>query len=244
MKTYQIGNKVTCIVRSFCPSTIGGVDFTYGNQPYTILKDVSVSLSFTETDKNATGGDKRRQLFFNTSGLNQVRLGNIHLTNKILKMLFNSYEQGLKSHYESVRAEEELLYLSVSADTIYQVFIYDINEQLVDAQAQFDISNGYIDSEKVHEYIEDHPEEEEYNFLVVYETLGNTALKLNSPVNTYFTLDFICEGNTDDETAPTYIHIQKAGLRAEKSLYFNNSLNAVDLTFNVIETEDDFIVLD
>ena len=193
MKTYQIGNKVTCIIRSYCPSIIGQVQTQYNNEPYTILSDVNVSLSFTEVEKNATGGNKLRQLHYNDSGLNQVRISNIHLTNKILNMLFESYDQGTKSHFESVIAQDNKLYLSTQEDTIYQVFVYDENETMIKAVG---------------------------------------------------TLDLICEGNTDEETAPTYIHIQKAGLRADKSLYFSKTINAVDLTFNVIETEDDYIVLD
>ena len=231
MKTYQIGNKVTCIIRSFCPSTIGEVQTQYDNEPYTILKDVSVSLTFTEVEKNATDGDRRRQLHYNSSGLNQINISNVHLTNKILNMLFTPYKDGLKSYYESVLADENgRIYLSTSEDRIYQVFIFDENESMVRAE-------GFINPNEL-------VMEPNQSYLVVYQTLGTNSLYLSGPSNMYFTLDLICEGNSDEETAPTYIHIHKAGLRTNKSLYFNNGLNAVDLSFNVIETPNDYIVLD
>jgi hypothetical protein len=231
MKTYQIGNKVTCIIRSFCPSTIGDVETQYNNEPYTILKDVSVSMTFSDVEKNARDGQKLRQLNYDMSALNQVRISNVHLTNKVLGMLFTDYENGLKSHYDAVETDDTgHVYLSVQDDKIYQVFIYNEDEEMVQAYGEIAPEEILLTPEK--------------NYLIVYQTLGNKSLKLNSPNNMYYTLDFICEGNTDEVTAPTYIHIQKAGMRTEKSLYFSRNLNAVDLTFNVIKTEDDYIVLD
>ena len=231
MKTYQIGNKVTCIIRSFVPSLIGDVQTQYDNEPYTILKDVNVSLTFNDVEKNARDGERVRQLNYNASELNQVRITNVQLTNKVLGMLFNGYEDGLKSHCDAVEADEDgHIYLSVSDDTIYQVFIYNADEEMIQAYGEKDPSE-----------IELTPFE---SYLIVYQTIGIKSLQLNSPVNTYFTLDLICEGNTDEVTSPTYVHIHKAGLRSEKSLYFNRTLNAVDLTFNVIATANDHIVLE
>lgn len=231
MKTYQIGNKVTCIVRAFCPTTIGEVQMQYDNEPYTILKDVSVSITFTDSEENAYSAHKNRQLNFTTGSLNQVRISNVQLNNKTLGMLFNKQELGLKSHFESVIADEDgHVFLSTQEEVIYQVFIYDSTETMIQAYGNINPSA-----------IELTPDE---SYLIVYQTLGNDILGLNIPNNTYYTLDFICEGNTDETTAPTYIHIQKAGLRSEKSLYFNRNLNAVDLTFNVIATKEDYLVLD
>lgn len=58
------------------------------------------------------------------------------------------------------------------------------------------------------------------------------------------TLDLICEGNTNENTAPTYIHIEKAGIKVDKNMYFGQNLNAVDLIFNVISTDNNYIVLE
>lgn len=231
MKTYQLGNKVTCIIRSFVPSTIGDVQIQYSNEPYTILKDVAVSMTFNDVEKNARDGEKHRQLNFNQSILNQVRVSNVQLTNKVLGMIFNNYENGLRSHYEAVDSDSEgHIFLSTTDEKIYQVFIYDDNEDMVQAYGETDPSEIVLTPNKA--------------YLIVYGTLAAKGLHLVSPENTYYTLDFICEGNSDENTAPAYIHIHKAGLRSEKSLYFNKNLNAVDLTFNVIETDDDYMILD
>lgn len=231
MKTYQIGNKVTCIIRAFCPSIIGGIQMQHDNEPYTILKDVSVSMTFTDSEENKTSAHQARQLNFNTGSLNQVRISNVQLTNKVLGMLFNPNEIGLKSHFESVIASEDgHIFLNTQEDTIYQVFIYDDTETMIEAYGEKSPNEIILTPDKP--------------YLIVYQTLGSDSLGLSIPNNTYFTLDLICEGNTDEITAPTYVHIHKAGLRSEKSLYFNRALNAVDLTFNVIATKNDYIVLD
>lgn len=231
MKSYQIGNKVNCVIRTFVPSTVGEVETQYDNEPYTILKDVSVSLSFSDEEKTARDGQSFRQLHYDISTLNQVRISNVHLTNKVLDMLFNKKDVGLKTFYESVTSDEEgHIFITQPDETIYQVFIYNEQEEMVQAHGSVEPTAIVLNANE--------------NYLIVYQTLGTNILHLNSPVNTYFTLDLICEGNTDEVTAPTYIHIHKVGLRSEKSLYFNQNLNAVDLTFNVIRTDEDYIVLE
>lgn len=231
MKTYQIGNKVTCIIRSYCACNIGPVEMVYDNQPYTILKDVSVSLSFSDAEKNAVSNQRNRELYFDVSHLNQVKVSNVHLTNKVLQMFFQEQPEALRSHFESVATDENgKCYLSTSADTIYQVFVYNSDEEL-----------EYAYGEKNPNEIELEPNS---NYLIVYQTLAQKALNLNSNPNTYYTLDLICEGNTDDATAPTYIHINKVGIKVEKSLYFNTTINAADITFNVINSKKDYIVLE
>jgi hypothetical protein len=39
------------------------------------------------------------------------------------------------------------------------------------------------------------------------------------------------------------VHIAKCGLKIDKDMYFNNNSNAVDLTFTVLDTADNYIVL-
>ena len=40
MKTYKIGNKVKCIIRSYSSGYIGETRMEYDNQPYTVLQDI------------------------------------------------------------------------------------------------------------------------------------------------------------------------------------------------------------
>ncbi len=229
MDTYQIGNKLTCIVRAFTAGTIGNVTMTYDNEPYTILRDVSASLIFADKEKNAREGI-RRELNFDMSVLNQVKITNVHLTDRILHMIFQKQKDALKSFSENVESDENgKIYLNTSEETIYQVFIFGEDLTLAQAYGEVNPEDILVDSDK--------------SYLVIYQTLASEAVNLDSPENTYFTLDLICEGNTNEETAPTYIHIEKAGVRVDKNMYFNRNLNAVDLTFNVIHTAKDYIVL-
>jgi len=232
METYQIGNKVTCIIRAWTPCKIGPTVLTYSNEPYTILKEVDVSLNFNNNERNATTPFKR-ELNFNISVLNTVNVRNVHLTEKILHLLYqdlNENEVGLKTRYDNVIADEEgKVYLSTSADKIYQVFIYNESMEMVQAYGEIDPND-----------IELTPDT---SFLIVYQEIGQEVVKLNSPQNLYLTLDLICQGNASEQTSETFIHIHKAGLRVDRNMVFNRTLNAVDLTFEVINSNDDYIVL-
>lgn len=230
MNTYQIGNKVTCIIRAFCSGEIGDVKITYDSEPYTILHDVSASLIFVDKDKNAKEGI-RRELNYDISTLNQVKITNVHLTERILKLIFKQYGDALRSHVENVESDENgKVYLSTSEEIIYQVFVYNENLELAYAYGQINSNELVFEADKP--------------YLVVYQTLSKNALNLDSNDNLYLTLDLICEGNTDEVTAPMYIHIHKAGIRVNRNIYFGKSLNAIDLIFNVINTDNNYIVLD
>ena len=52
MKTYKLGNKIKCIIRSFASGKIGSQEMQYGNQPYTVLKDVAASVTFESENRN------------------------------------------------------------------------------------------------------------------------------------------------------------------------------------------------
>lgn len=229
METYQIGNKVTCIVRAYCPCFIGETALTYKNEPYTILKDLDMTLVFNDKERNATT-PTARQLNYNTSTISQVKLSNVHLTSKVLGMLFEDTKEVLKTKYDNVTADEEgKIYLSTSEEKIYQVFIYNDLMNMIQAYGEIKPEDIVLEAGE--------------NYLVVYQELGEYGVLLNAPENTYYTLDFICIGNTDEHTQDSYIHIEKAGLRVDRQMYFNRTLNAVDLTFNVIETKSDYITL-
>ena len=51
----------------------------------------------------------------------------------------------------------------------------------------------------------------------------------------YLKLDLIIEGNKDDNTSTAYLHFDKCGIRVDKQLSFNTTINAVDLTFKVLD---------
>jgi len=229
MNTYQFGNKVTCIIRAYSPCTIGDTILTYKNEPYTIIEDANMTLSFRDLDSVARA-ENRRELAYNNAVPDTVRITNVHLTEKILNLVFQKHEDSLKTKYENVISDEDgKIYLNTSSDVIYQVFIYDVNQTLVQAFGEVDPSNIVLESDT--------------NYLVVYQELGEKGILLRSQDNLYFTLDFICTGNENEETTIFYPHIEKAGIKVDRQLYFNQSVNAIDLTFNIIHTDEDYITL-
>ena len=63
MSTYKIGNKVKGIIRAYSAGKLGNTNIAYDNQPYAILKDIDVSLTFEEQTKNSIVEDKNHLIY-------------------------------------------------------------------------------------------------------------------------------------------------------------------------------------
>ena len=85
MKTYKLGNKTKCIIRSFSAGRIGEQEMQYDNQPYTVLKDVEASLTFT--DKNISSKSTFVDLSYNIDNLQEINISNVELNDKILNLI-------------------------------------------------------------------------------------------------------------------------------------------------------------
>ena len=77
-----------------------------------------------------------------------------------------------------------------------------------------------------------------------YSAIGGLSHNISKTENLYLTLDLIITGNADDELNASYIHINKCAIFVDKNMYFNNSLNAVDLKFKVINDGESYITLE
>ena len=82
------------------------------------------------------------------------------------------------------------------------------------------------------------------DYIVFYSYEGSNSFKFNRQMSQYLTLDLILEGNADDELNTSFIHINKCALQINKNMYFNRSLNAVDLKFVVINDNNSYITLE
>ena len=82
------------------------------------------------------------------------------------------------------------------------------------------------------------------DYLVFFTYEGEKSFKINRSESLYLTLDLILEGNADDEINTSFIHINKCALKVNKNMYFNRSLNAVDLKFIVIDDNESYITLE
>ena len=228
MKTYKLGNKTKCIIRSFSAGRIGEQEIKYDNQPYTVLKDVEASLTFV--DKNISSKTTFVDLSYNIDSLQEINISNVELNDKILNLIFSKNEDKLCSTMINCVAENNKIYITSPTDEIYQVFIYDIDGNLEKAYGV--LNNMEVEVNRNEDY------------LVFFTYAGEKSFKINRSESLYLTLDLILEGNADDEINTSFIHINKCALKVNKNMYFNRSLNAVDLKFVVIDDNESYITLE
>ena len=228
MKTYKLGNKTKCIIRSFSAGRIGEQEIKYDNQPYTVLKDVEASLTFI--DKNISSKSTFVDLSYNIDSLQEINISNVELNDKILNLIFSKNEDKLCSTMINCIAENNKIYITSPTDEIYQVFIYDVDGNL--EQAYGVLNNMEVEVKRNEDY------------LVFFTYVGEKSFKINRSESLYLTLDLILEGNADDEINTSFIHVNKCALKVNKNMYFNRSLNAVDLKFVVIDDNESYITLE
>lgn len=228
MKTYKLGNKTKCIIRSFSAGRIGEQKMQYDNQPYTVLKDVEASLTFI--DKNISSKSTFVDLSYNIDSLQEINISNVELNDKILNLIFSKNEDKLCSTMINCVAENNKIYITSPTDEIYQVFIYDVDGNL--EQAYGVLNNMEVEVKRNEDY------------LVFFTYVGEKSFKINRSESLYLTLDLILEGNADDEINTSFIHINKCALKVNKNMYFNRSLNAIDLKFVVIDDNESYITLE
>ena len=228
MKTYKLGNKTKCIIRSFSAGKIGEQEMKYDNQPYTVLKDVEASLTFV--DKNISSKTTFVDLSYNIDSLQEINISNVELNDKILNLIFSKNEDKLCSTMINCVAENNKIYITSPTDEIYQVFIYDVDGNL--EQAYGVLNNMEVEVQRNEDY------------LVFFTYVGEKSFKINRSESLYLTLDLILEGNADDEINTSFIHINKCALKVNKNMYFNRSLNAIDLKFVVIDDNESYITLE
>ena len=228
MKTYKLGNKTKCIIRSFSAGRIGEQEIKYDNQPYTVLKDVEASLTFT--DKNISSKSTFVDLSYNIDNLQEINISNVELNDKILNLIFSKNEDKLCSTMINCVAENNKIYITSPTDEIYQVFIYDVDGNL--EQAYGVLNNMEVAVQRNEDY------------LVFFTYVGEKSFKINRSESLYLTLDLILEGNANDEINTSFIHINKCALKVNKNMYFNRSLNAIDLKFVVIDDNESYITLE
>ena len=200
----------------------------YDNQPYTVLKDVEASLTFT--DKNISSKSTFVDLSYNIDNLQEINISNVELNDKILNLIFSKNEDKLWSTMINCVAENNKIYITSPTNEIYQVFIYNIDGNL--EQAYGVLHNMEVAVQRNEDY------------LVFFTYVGEKSFKINRSESLYLTLDLILEGNADDEINTSFIHINKCALKVNKNMYFNRSLNAVDLKFVVIDDNESYITLE
>ena len=174
-------------------------------------------------------------------------------------MVFSEKKHGAVSKHESLTMQEGLVYLKeFDNGEIAQIFIYNIDGELLAAAGSAEVQNGLVDCRNF-EYYKPTRHKSLTEEIIIFYSYEKDCFKFTRDIdreeNKYFILDLILEGNTEEneEDTPTtsFIHIGKCAVRINKNMYFNRSLNAVDLKFiivdNVINKDDDnesYIILE
>lgn len=245
MKTYKLGNKIKCIIRSCSSGKIGNQEMEYANQPYTILKNVEASLTFGEKNKNSHS--IFTDLAYSEDCIQEINISNVEINDKILNLIFSKNEDKPCSIMENVNTIYQQFQISTDVEKIYQVFVYNCDGELLAATGEINLPNGsseYINFKDFDYYQPTKHTGLEEDVLVFYTYEGSNSFKLSHESSQYLTLDLILEGNKDDELNKSYIHINKCELKVNKNMYFNRSLNAVDLKFIVINDDESYITLE
>jgi len=233
METYKLGNKANCIIRSFSGSNIGEVQMTYGNQPYTVLKDIEATVNFKQIEKKAK--TDLQQLGYYADSVSEVRIPNVILTNKILNLIFLKSEVKLCNVSKNfITDANKKIFLDSSLTKIYQVFIYNDEGNLERAEGEIDLTQSHeLTLQKANS-----------SYLIFYSYEGTLAYSLNKNNNKYLTLDLEILGNKEDETNTSWIHIEKCVITIDKTISLYRSSNTVDLIFKVLDTGEDYITLE
>lgn len=236
MFTYKTGNKVNAIIRAYCAGKLGSMEMKYDNQPYTELTGIQAVINFADKTASATT-DLASVRYYNASAINSVQLRNVPRTNKILRLIYNDSPIKLASRSCNVNCEvADKLYLPTDpSGTLYQVFVYGVDGQLVAAFDQ--ITRGIIEGTNNVAFQVGH------NYKVFYSYEVQQALSLDqrpapagNRYNNYISLDLLSEGNINDSTYNYCVHVAKAAVSVNKNVYFrNDSINTIDLNLHVIQ---------
>lgn len=247
METYKLGNKVKCIIRSISAGKLGNMEMKYGNQPYTVIKDVEATMRFTSHNRTAKS-NQTNELAYSIDDVAGLQLRNVAFTDKILGLMFDDAPAegvlcNVSDNFDIEPGETlSLAHQIANYGEIYQVFVYDVDGKLIAARScvnnkNFDQiadsgKNGIIN---VGQY--------GGNFLVFYSYIGTKGYSLARSTNTYVILDLEITGNESDDPNDYFIHLERCSLRVDKNLYFRDGVNTVDLDFTIIPSENDYITI-
>lgn len=223
----KAGGKVDVLIRTKTAQKIGDINLIE-NEPYTFINNVAINfLSSQEGVRSKADGTI---LSYNNMLANQVHLYNVPLTEKICNLVFQNRKILNKTYKTLLVANNNTLILH--HQEAYNIFVYDLNNNLIGVSDY--VSDGIITSDKIIN---------NQKYLVFYEyiinnNIDNKMYNLQSPDRSYFTLDIFGKGNQDNLSSDVFIKIDTCVLITNNNLIFNNGLNSLDLTFDIIQMKN------
>ena len=230
MFTYKLGNTANVIISSIDSGKIGDYQFQYADEPYTILKEKEVELTFTSIVKEIQ--TKIAELQYSQDYPHTIKINNVELNDKILNLLYKKIDDGACTLSENHNADSNgYIYANTVNRPLYHIFIYDDNGQLENAYSYNE--NGEFKVKKPNS-----------NYLLIYTYKGDVGYSLQPLENIYVCLDINSVSNTDDVTSTSFYHFGKCALQINKDMFFRQNTNTVDLIFKIIDLEDTSIVVE
>lgn len=215
---YEFGGVADVLLRVKSERTIA--DTTYSaNEPYTMLKDVTVQFIYEQINKQA---DSKRSVYSANAGRPvQIAIGGVPLTQKVANLILThenitTYQRTRK---EIIVCENEEL------NTCYEAlpgtkFIFNKNMSRVNESGPF--ING-----------------EEY--LVFYQTEAQgDKYSFEVPSYGYFSIDIFIKGNTNKITNDVYMHFDALSLATVPNFnIMSGGILNTPLVFNIIYVHQD-----
>lgn len=226
METYKLGNRVKAILRAHSPGWVGNTEIFYSMQPYTILETTEATVLFRDTV--STAKTTQSLLKYDVDFVDSIELSNVKLTDKILNLIFRQDDQPLKTI--SINQNSSGHILPLPSDIVcYQLFVFDDEGQLVYA---VDEAKDSIEVDKP-----------DSNYLLVFLSDAEKGYYLSRQQNITLALDLEVIGNEDDTTNHFWLHFDKCSLGINKNLYFNGSVNSIDLRLQILKSDNDYITI-
>lgn len=194
---YEFGDLCNVVIRCNSDRTIGGKKYLAG-EPYTILEDVLVNLSYVTTNANVAA---QNHIIAHREGLpDYVSISRVPLNAKVVNLIADNKQPHYISNYCYCEASEGgVIYLPHSCP-IVNIWIYDSqHNRITDFIVQEDRIVGAF--------------EKYQTYLVFYDYLsGGDCFVFDTPHYGYFTLEVFAKGNTNKTTEPLYMKFPAVSL--------------------------------
>lgn len=216
---YEYGGLCDVIVRCNSERTIGGKTYK-ANEPYTILKDVVVNLSYRTTTHEGTS---RNNVMAAREGLpDYVSISNIEFTDKVACLIADKQEQKFLSNFCECEAWNGEIYFPAATE-VGNVWLYNANNEL--------ITDYTIETDKLVGNFE-----EGQKYLAFYNYLSaHKCFSFETPHYGYFTLEVFSKGNHDKISEPLYIKFPAVALMSVPVFDFvNGNILHAPLNWQVI----------
>jgi hypothetical protein len=185
---YEFGSACDVVIRCKSKRTIGGKTYE-ANEPYTILRDVYVSVGYRTI---ASQADTTSNILAYREGLpDVVSISNIELNTKICDLIAERAQiECVNKFCESIGTNGKLYLPETPYDS--NIFIVHNNESITGFIKENDVLIGdFVDGEQ---------------YLVFYTVAATgDAFKFEVPSYGYFSLDIVGKGNSNKQTQNIYI---------------------------------------